>query len=138
MKRTPLKNKKRLARKTPLRSRSKTKAYRRRPRDLAYLRAVKTLPCVVREVERLLPFVPGTCPSPTLCEGPVQADHMGRRGLGQKSHDHETASICRKHHGERTDLRGTFAGCNRVMMRSFCEQAIALTRKRLEERAAHA
>jgi hypothetical protein len=117
-----------LRRRTRLRGRSRTKVYRRRPRDLAYLRQVRSLPCVVPELLEDWGCTP--------CSGPVQADHVGRRAFGQKCPDDQTASICRGHHGERTDYRGTFAGYGAAEMRCFCDRAIAVTKARLAARGA--
>ena len=121
-----MKRRKPLRRKTWLRSRSRTSAYRRRPRDLAYLRAVKTFPCVVPELIHEHWRTP--------CSGPVEADHVGRRGLGQKCPDRESASLCRGHHRERTHHYGTFADYDPASMRTFCDHAMALTASRIAER----
>jgi hypothetical protein len=126
-----VKRRKPLRRKTWLRARSLTNSYRRRPRDLAHLRKVKTFPCVVRE---LLFVSPGHTP----CSGPVQADHVGRRGIGQKCDDRKSMSICRGHHGERTNFTGTFKGWDRDRMRGFLENGFELTEKRIAAREAAA
>lgn len=125
-----------LKRKTRLRARGKTK-YRRRERDLEYMRKVKRLPCIVRvyaQQVRLEALVRGVdAPSVTTCSGPVQADHMGKRGLGQKADDKTCVGICQTHHGERTDYRGYFKNWTAVDMRSFCDWAIEWTQARVEE-----
>lgn len=69
----------------------------------------------------------------TTCEGRVQADHAGSRGLGQKSADDTCIPLCRNHHGERTDYRGTFKNWNAAMMRSFNDWAIERTRRDVAE-----
>jgi len=69
-----------------------------------------------------------TLPSPTTCEGHVQADHAGRRGIGQKSADDTCAPMCRKHHEERTDVKQTFRGFTKIEMRAWCDWAIEQAR----------
>jgi hypothetical protein len=32
------------------------------------------------------------------CSGPVEADHAGRRGIGQKAHDSTCIPLCHRHH----------------------------------------
>lgn len=95
------------------RGKSKSK-YATRERDVDFMLWVKTLPCL------------GARFSP--CEGPVEADHAGSRGLGQKCPDDECIPLCTKHHRERTDFSGTFKTWNKPMMRSFLETGIANTK----------
>jgi len=47
---------------------------------------VKTRPCLMLGVW-------GTC------EGAVEADHAGQRGVGRKAHDSTCIPLCRYHHG---------------------------------------
>ena len=122
-----------LRRKTRLRSRGNT-AYRRRPRDLAHLRKVKTFPCVVPTL--LSPGWLFERDDPTLCSGPVQADHVGRRGISQKGDDRKAISICRQHHYERENFSGTFKHYDQEMMRGFLRDALELTDKRIAARDA--
>jgi hypothetical protein len=129
-----MKRSKPLRRKTWLRARSLTNSYRRRERDLPHLRKVKSFPCVVPELISSDPNFTGRTP----CSGPVQADHVGRRGFGQKCSDRETMSICRRHHGERTDFRGTFKLYDQGMMRGFLDDGLRLTEQRIAAREATA
>jgi hypothetical protein len=118
-----------LKRKTPLRSRGRTK-YAHRPRDLEYMQKVRKLPCVVRCWDAA---VIGEPSRRTTCWGRVEADHAGERALGQKSADNTTISLCRAHHRERTDYHGTFAGFGVAQMRAFCDWAIGVTRRHVKE-----
>lgn len=113
MKRSPLK------RKTPLRSRSKRTKYARRPRALGYMQWVKTQPCSVRGNGE--------------CGGPVEADHAGARGIGQKAPDATCIPLCRKHHRERTDMHGCFADLGAQAMRIWCDQQIEWTQRDARE-----
>lgn len=78
-----------------------------------------------------------TCPcllfGTLACSGPVEADHCGDRGLGQKSLDRDCVPLCTKHHRERTDVTGYFAGYDAATMRVWRHQAIDVTH-RLAER----
>jgi hypothetical protein len=122
-----------LTRKTPLRRspirRGKVKsAYRLRPRDIGYMLEVKRLPCVVRSWGTVLDVVfVSRMPTPTTCEGRVEADHAGTRAFGRKSADDTVISLCRKHHRERTDYSGTFRGWTKADMRGWCDWAIGRT-----------
>lgn len=142
MKRTPLR------RKTRLRPRSRTKKYRRRERDLDFMGLVRRLPCIVQAwavLRRLLVLqraadfdgaaralhladVYLSTRLPTCCEGHVQADHAGVRGLGQKADDSTCIPLCRKHHRERTDYAETFYDWDGADMRVWCDWAIEKTR----------
>lgn len=64
------------------RSRSK---YKSRTRHTAYMLWVKGQPCLMRGVWGR-------------CSGPVEADHAGRRGAGQKAHDSTCIPLCHRHH----------------------------------------
>lgn len=115
MRRTPLK------RKTPMRRRGKN-SYARRPRDIEHMKSVKGLPCVMRGL--------GAGP----CSGPVEADHMGERGLGQKSPDNTCGAMCQGHHRQRTDSRGYFANRSKEWRGTFRRWAIAKTLHMLAEK----
>jgi len=47
---------------------------------------VKGLPCLMQDVWGR-------------CEGPIEADHAGPRGVGRKAHDSTCIPLCRYHHG---------------------------------------
>lgn len=139
MKRTQLARRTPLRRKTWLRRKSKTKKYARRERDLDYMKLVKRLPCIVRTWEIVRFRIPlaqygepvldvMAMPPITPCTGHVQADHAGKRPYGQKAPDDTCIPLCKHHHGERTDYRGTFHWWDGADMRAWCEWAIARTR----------
>ena len=121
MRRTPLR------RKTPLRSRRRSR-YARRERDTTFMLFVKTLLCSVEE-ER-----PDADREPTACYGPVEADHMGARGLGRKADDRTCAPLCRQHHRERGDHSGSFKHLTRDQVRAWRARAIARTQTMWNER----
>ena len=131
-----LRRKKPLRRKTWLRSRGNT-SYRRRVRDIAYMKRVKKLPCAVRWFSRQLfnqiVWNGFGQQGATCCEGRVEADHAGVRGLGQKADDRTCIPMCTRHHRERTDQRGSFGGWTAQMMREWCEVAIAATQEELRD-----
>jgi hypothetical protein len=110
VKRSPLKR-------SPMRRRKGATKYSRRERDSTYMIAVKALSCLAADL------------SP--CEGVVEADHAGRRGLGQKCSDLETISLCTLHHRQRTDWTGPFKSWDQAKMRAWLEDAIETTRARL-------
>jgi len=102
-----------LRRRTWMRARSKTNSYRRRDRDLDYMRFVRKLPCVAHELGG--------------CSGHVEADHAGRRGTGQKCSDLEVISLCKQHHQQRADFSGPFRSWNQEQMRVWLAEQIAKT-----------
>lgn len=105
---------------TPMRRRKGSTKYSRRQRDLDYMALVKTLPCVAANL------------SP--CEGEIEADHAGRRGLGRKCSDLETVSLCTHHHRCRTDFTGPFKNWNQDKMRAWLEEAIRTTQDAIARR----
>lgn len=64
---------------------------------------------------------------PTDCEGEIEADHMGERGLGRKADDDTCAPMCTGHHRERTDHAGTFKHIDRETERGWRARAINRT-----------
>lgn len=91
---------------------------RRGPRrDPAYRARVRRLKCAARLM------------SP--CQGRVECDHMGPRGLGQKCHDDEGGPMCQGHHRDRTDYAGVFEKFLGADMRRWCDRVIEETRKLL-------
>lgn len=98
MKRTTLRRRAWLKRTRMVRRRRST-AYARRPRDLAFLGWVKLQRCLVALHTGLA----------VSCAGPIEADHAGDRGYGEKCPDSESIPLCRAHHRARTDSRGFFA-----------------------------
>jgi hypothetical protein len=122
-----------LHRSTRLRARGNTK-YRRRERDFPFMGWVKQQRCLV---SLLLPwmFVSPTDPGraiaarhkQTPCSGPIEADHMGSRGIGQKAADNTCAPICQGHHSERHAHAGTFFHMTRDELRLWRAEAISRT-----------
>lgn len=83
------------------------------------MRWTKRQPCIVRHMP----------PSDvrTLCLGPVEADHMGARGMGQKADDSTCVPMCQGHHRERHDHAGTFRPLTKAELRVWRAQAIEHT-----------
>ena len=133
----PLKRSASLKRKTRLRARSKTKKYRRRPRDLEHMRKVRKLACIVRTWLKFWPdfgtalheLATRTAAGWTQCTGRVEADHMGPRAKGQIADDKTTVPCCKQHHRERTDFTGMFRSWTQEEMRIFTAWAIATTQR---------
>lgn len=127
LRRTPLRSRKTLRRKTWLRARSKTNSYRLRERDTERMLWTKRQPCMVRELPPFL-FV-GTPEQAaqykaTPCSGRVEADHMGERGMGQKADDSTVVPMCKHHHAERHNHKGVFFTLTKPELRAWRAQAI--------------
>jgi hypothetical protein len=110
-------------RKSPLRRSSpvkKRRAPRRssRVRDAGYMERVRGLQCLA-EMTR----VTGEC------FGPIEAHHMGARGLGQKASDSTTCAFCHLHHMQWHSATGAFADWTREQRRDYAEAAVAYTRQ---------
>lgn len=132
MRRTPLaRGTKPLRRTTRLRARSKTNAYRRRERDVPYMRWVKRLACVCRALppETFVSFIEGRVMPAKLtpCTGRVEADHAGERGMGQKADDRTCIPMCSSHHAQRHAHNGAFKHLNRDELRAWRTEAITRT-----------
>lgn len=97
---------------SPLRRRRATPRRSDRARDLAYLAWVHTLTCAASHLEG------------HVCEGPIEADHVGPRPLGRKSDDNLTIALCQLAHRQRTDFAGPFRSFDRAAMRGFVAQAL--------------
>ena len=164
MRRTPLKRGKPLRRTGWLRARSKTNSYRKRERNFKRMGKVSRLPCVVLKWRDICARLKIGAELPddvmdliellmvrhnvyilpvTTCSGRVQVDHVGERPYGHRSSDDETVGACRKHHGERTGepqwsgTVTTFSGFNAEEMRAWCEWALRVTNRELEEMDCH-
>lgn len=62
------------------------------------------------------------------CDGPIEADHAGRRPMGRKADDSTCIPLCRKHHRERHAMSGYwFRDFDRDDMRRWLDDAIAET-----------
>lgn len=88
-------------------------------RDAGYMDRVRGLACCARDL-------PGA-----RCAGPMEADHAGVRGLGQKCSDDQTIPLDRQCHRDRTDLTGPFRGWDRARMRAWLDAQIATTQAAL-------
>lgn len=106
-----------LRRKTRLRPR-RPGAPRRSSRvhDRDHMAIVRSLPCVLAGIEQAGP-----------CSGPIEVDHVGDRGLGQKSSDREVCPMCQGHHRARTDSTGYFANRSKDERARWRRWAIAKT-----------
>lgn len=120
----PLKRRKPMRARSPNRKpreRRKTK-YAQRERDTEYMLWVKTQSCVASIV------VPLTAKGQAIrCEGAVEADHAGRRGIGRKADDLTCIPLCTKHHGDRTDVTGIFKHAKQDYLREWIREAILWT-----------
>lgn len=111
--------------------------YRRRARDFEFMGWVKRQPCIVRVLpprdfaytlaSRLLFARDIALVRTTPCDGPIEADHAGERGLGRKAADSTCIPLCRGHHRERTDHAGTFRPLTRDELRAWRARAIEHT-----------
>lgn len=95
-------------------------AYADRPRDTDRMLWVKTQPCAVRAFPRAWMRA-------TPCGGYGEADHAGRRGLGQKAGDDTCIPLCSQHHRERTDHHGAFFEADREQLREWLQHVILAT-----------
>jgi 1,2-phenylacetyl-CoA epoxidase catalytic subunit len=78
------------------------------------MRWVRKLPCAARAVD-------------PQCDGHVQADHAGRRGLGQKADDRSCIPLCAKHHEQRASFHGPFRTWTQAQMRTWLHDTIEAT-----------
>lgn len=83
----------------------------------------------MRWVKRQTCFVRELAPSDvkTFCSGPIEADHMGERGMGQKAADNTCVPMCGGHHRERHDHAGTFRPLKKPELRAWRARAIEHT-----------
>lgn len=95
----------------------KVSRYRARERDVDFMLWVKTLRCFAFEIGM---------ETGHRCGGVVEADHAGRRGLGQKCADDECIPLCTEHHRQRTDFSGAFKSWTKDRMRGWLEASIVL------------
>lgn len=117
-----------MKRKKPLRSRrqmrpsSRTSKYARRERGIDYMLAVKRLGCCAI-------IVPGH-----VCDGPIEADHAGPRGVGKKAHDSTVIPLCKLAHQQRADFSGPFRSWNHAKMHDFLVGRVLWTQRYLGAR----
>lgn len=108
----------RLARKAPLKRRKPIAKQRgtarrsSREHNRRYLEQVRYLQCAAAGFG----FYP--------CNGRIEADHQGTRGLGQKASDYTAVPMCVRHHRQRTDYTGAFVGWTAKAMRAWCDDRI--------------
>ena len=126
MKRTPLKRSP-MKRRAPQSKSKKRKSpkrkskYARRTRDFDYQLWVKTLPCSIAGLEGAGP-----------CSSVVEPDHVGQRGIGQKSPDDTCIPLCSIHHLDRHGHTGYFRYRTKEWTREWRQEAIRKTRELYE------
>lgn len=113
VKRSPIPRKTPLVR-SPMRRSGRKSKYKRRHRNWDYMAFVRRQPCAARSLDGA-------------CDGRVQADHAGRRGMGQKADDRTCIPLCRRHHQCRGDFAGPFKGWNQDQMRQWLERMVIKT-----------
>lgn len=118
IRRTPMKRRKRLDGVPRGIERKPPRESKRRPRDPAYLAAVRRLPC------RLA--------SDGKCLGAVQAHHAGvKPGMGIKAPDDTAIPLCMWHHGAFHGASGFFRDMRAGDRRRWQEQQITAVRQLL-------
>lgn len=70
-----------------------------------------------------------------VCEGRIEANHAGPRGLSQKSHDDECFPMCSGGHRDWTDYRGQFDPSiqSSEERHDFAAREVAANRQRYED-----
>ncbi len=125
--------------------------YARRPRDLARMAWIKTLPCAMAQMEqwrlrrehpdgdRLLGLWLGPFAF-TGCRGVIEAHHAGEHGKGQKAPDDTCIPMCRAHHrGDDigiTRYRGPFARWPRGELKRWELAMVEIYQRRYAEHLA--
>lgn len=106
-------------------------AYRNRSRSTDFMLWVKQQPCAMQMVPITWPTSKvvsdeGTAVSYyTWCSGPIEADHMGERGLSRKAADSTCAPLCNGHHHERTNHCGIFTLAVKAQLRDWRAAVLA-------------
>ena len=108
---------------SPIKRKTKRSKHARRPRDHFYMGWIKQQRCAIGMM--LAPGVLFRFP----CNGPIEADHAGRRGLGQKADDDSCIPLCRQHHGDRHDRRGIWDTMSMADQRTFLDATIQACRE---------
>lgn len=83
--------------------------------DATYLAWIHTLTCAASGMHG------------HVCEGPIEADHVGPRGLGQKCDDRATIALCMLAHRQRHDHCGPFRSMSRAEVRVWLDEQLAIT-----------
>lgn len=85
-------------------------------KDPKYLKWVRQLPCEMAGHGD--------------CYGSPHAHHAtGGKGLGTKNHDHQTLSLCERHHSARHSLSGPFKGWNKARIKEWERECYERTRR---------
>ena len=123
MKRSSLRRGKPIARRSRRQMRQRGRsAYAQRERGTDYMLAVKRLPCSAL-------LLPGH-----VCDGPIEADHAGPRGIARKAHDSTVIALCKLAHQQRGDFSGPFRSWNQAKMRTFLIERVRWTQRYLTAR----
>ncbi len=105
--------------------------YKSRERDTEYMLFVKTMPCMVYQLDAIqcmsVAKQDGGPSLVTKCSGDVEADHKSSGALSHKSKDNTVIPLCQLHHRERTDHTGSFKHYKQADMRAFVVAAIQMT-----------
>lgn len=101
--------------------------------DPIYLNWLRSQPCAAPEPCNRRCFDPhhstnGSTVSPD--ELPRGKQLGGRRGKGQRAHDHFAFSLCKKHHDDFHDEAGVFAGWTKAQRRAWQDEQVRLHRAR--------
>lgn len=121
MKRTKPLRQRTALRRSPMRRGAKRSKYARRERHWDFMSFVRGLLCSVEEDR------PDPDHDPTPCSGEIEADHAGRRGIGQKADDRTCIPMCSGHHRERTDHSWSFKHLNQEQLRAWIARQILRT-----------
>ena len=89
--------------------------------DRAYIAWLHTLPCCADWSGRD-------------CRGRIEAHHTGRRGMGQRAHDHTAIPLCTQHHRSWHDCSGMFRDWTRDDRRDWADRMAATARAAWERR----
>jgi hypothetical protein len=83
--------------------------------DPAHLALVRTLPCSAIAMDG------------HHCDGPKQAHHAGRHGVGMRCPDRQAICLCMAGHSELHELRGPFKNWRREQVREWEDVQILCT-----------
>lgn len=92
-------------------------------------------PAFLKFVRKLRCCAPG---APSTCQGWIEANHAGRRGVGQRAHDETAIPLCAKHHrfAGWTNHLGPFKGWTAEQRRAWADERIEEVQARWNARAA--
>lgn len=86
-----------------------------RVRDIEFLSWVHTRPCCAIGLNG------------HVCDGPIEADHVGPRPMGRKADDRTCIALCRLAHRQRTDFSGVFRDFDQARMRRWIAEQLITT-----------